>query len=151
MAVAERDAPTALEHHRHRRGTPALTVGIVAAVALVLSGLSAAQGAWTVVLLALAPAAVALGWLGRRRFWIEDQVIDDRRVAVVRRDGSGGEIPLDRVVRVEVAAGGVRFTRDDGAVLDFGRTPHGRRILALMAAIRPEAERVERIDPACDT
>lgn len=151
MAVAERDAPTAVEHLRHRRGTPALTAGVVVAVALVLSGLSAAQGAWAVVLVALAPVAVLLGWLGRRRLWIEDQVIDAERVAVIRRDGSGAEIPLGRLVHVESSAAGVRFTRDDGAVLDFGRTPHGRRILALMAEIRPEAERAERIDPACDT
>ena len=151
MAVAERDAPTAVEHLRHRRGTPALAAGIIVGVALALSGLSAAQGVWTVVLVALAPVAVLLGWLGRRRLWIEDQVIDAERVALIRRDGSGAEIPLGRVVRVESSATGVRFTRDDGAVLDFGRSPHGRRILALMAEIRPEAERAERIDPACDT
>ena len=151
MAVAERAAPVRGEHHRHRRGTPALTAGIVAAVALVLSGLGAAQGAWTLVLLALAPVAVVLGWLGRRRLWIEDQVIDDARVAVVRRDGAGAEIPLERVVRVESGPGGVRFTRDDGAMLEFGRSPHGRRILALMERLRPEAERAERIDPACYT
>jgi hypothetical protein len=151
MAVAERDAPTVVEHLRHRRGTPALAAGVIVAVALVLSGLSAAQGVWSIVLVALAPAAVALGWLGRRRLWIEDQVIDADRVALIRRDGSGAEIPLERVARVEASATGVRFTRDDGAVLDFGRSPHGRRILALMAEIRPEAERAERIDPACDT
>ena len=151
MAVAERESPVRVEHHRHRRGTPALTLGVVVAIALVLTGLSAAQGAWSVVLVALAPVALALGWLGRRRLWLEDHVIDDERVAVVRRDGSGAEIPLARVVRVEAGPTGVRFTRDDGAVLDFGRSPHGRRILALMERIRPEAERAERIDPACDT
>ena len=151
MAVAERAVPVRVEHHRHRRGTPALTAGIVVAVALVLSGLGAAQGVWTAVLLGLAPVAIALGWLGRRRLWIEDQVIDEARVALVRRDGSGAEIPLERVVRVESGPGGVRFTRDDGAVLEFARSPHGRRILALMERVRPTAERVERIDPACYT
>jgi len=151
MAVAEREPPVRVEHHRHRRGAPALTVGVVVAVALVLCALGAAQGAWSVLLVALAPVAIGIGWLGRRRWWIEDHVIDDERVALVRRDGSGAEIPLARVVRVESGPGGVRFTRDDGALLDFGRTPHGRRILALMAEIRPEAERVERIDPVCDT
>ncbi|MFM7552451.1 MAG: hypothetical protein ACKO7Q_06385 [Actinomycetota bacterium] len=151
MAVAERESPVRVEHHRHRRGTPALTVGVVVAVGLVLCGLGAAQGAWSVLLVALAPVALGTGWLGRRRWWIEDHVIDDERVAVVRRDGSGAEIPLARIVRVESGPGGVRFTRDDGALLDFGRSPHGRRILALMERVRPEAERVERIDPACDT
>lgn len=151
MAVAEHAVPVRVEHHRHRRGTPALTAGIVVAVALVLSGLGAAQGVWTAVLLGLAPVAIGLGWLGRRRLWIEDQVIDDARVALVRRDGSGAEIPLERVVRVESGPGGVRFTRDDGAVLAFARSPHGRRILVLMERIRPAAERVERIDPACYT
>ncbi|MFM7694041.1 MAG: hypothetical protein ACKO7U_07035 [Actinomycetota bacterium] len=151
MAVAERESPVRVEHHRHRRGTPALTVGVVVAVGLVLCGLGAAQGAWSVLLVALTPVAIGIGWLGRRRWWIEDHVIDDERVAVVRRDGSGAEIPLARIVRVESGPGGVRFTRDDGALLDFGRSPHGRRILALMERIRPEAERVERIDPACDT
>ena len=68
-----------------------------------------------------------------------------------RRDGSGAEIPLARVARVESGPGGVRFTRDDGAVLDLSRSPHGRRILALMERIRPQAERAERIDPACYT
>jgi hypothetical protein len=151
MAFAERAFPVRVEHHRHRRGTPALTVGVVVAIALVLCGLGATQGAWSVLLVALAPVALALRWLGRRRLWIEDHVIDDARVAVARRDGSGAEIPLARVVRVESGARRVRFTRDDGAVLDFGRSPHGRRILALMGRIRPEAERAERVDPACDT
>ena len=151
MAVAERESPVRVEHHRFRRGTPALTVGVVVAIALVLCGLGAAQGVWTWVLVALAPVALVLGWLGRRRLWIEDHVIDDARVAVVRRDGTGAEIPLARVARVESGPGGVRFTRDDGAVLDFGRSPHGRRILALMERIRPEVERAERIDPACYT
>jgi len=151
MAVAERASPVRVEHHRHRRGTPALTVGVVVAVALVLCAFGAAQGVWTWVLVALAPVALALGWLGRRRLWIEDHVIDEGRVAVVRRDGSGAEIPMERIARVESGPGGVRFTRDDGAVLDFSRSPHGRRILALMEEIRPEAERAERIDPACYT
>jgi hypothetical protein len=43
------------------------------------------------------------------------------------------------------------FTREDGAVLAFNRSPHAHRVRGLLVAAAPSVEWVDEVDPACDT
>jgi hypothetical protein len=136
---------------RHRRRPPILHYGVMVSVALVAASVSAANLLWTPLLIVFAAAAFGLALLGRRRFWVEDQVITRDAVAIVRPDGVAGDIPLQRLVRAADRRTGIRFTRDDGALLDFSRNPHGKRVHGLLQQLAPHIAWVEEIDPACDT
>lgn len=148
MAIAERSGVEVLD--RHRRRPPLLAIGIVVAVFLVLSAVSAG-GPAGLGLAAAALAAIAAGVVLHRRVWSEEQLVTADGVAIARPDGSGADIPFDRIVRVVDRGRMLRFTRDDGATLDFARTPHVRRIQSLLAERAPHVTWVEDIDPACDT
>ncbi len=126
-------------------------MGIVVAIVLLIAITATTSAWWAAAFVALAVVALALGWLGRRRLWIEDHVITDVCVALVRPDGLAVEIPLDRLMAVTRKGNAVRFTRDDGALLDFNRNPHSKAILQTIRQIAPSAQCTETIDLACDT
>ncbi len=98
-------------------------MGIVVAIFLLIAITATTSAWWAASFIALAVVALALGWLGRRRLWIEDHVITETHVALMRPDGLAVEIPLDRLIAVRRKGNAVRFTRDDGALLDFNRNP----------------------------
>ncbi len=148
MAIAEQTEAEVL--CRHRRRPPLLAVGIIGGVALVASAFSAG-GLAALVLIGLAILAVAGGVLLHRRVWTEDQVVTVDGVALVRPRGDGADVPFDRITRAVDRGRMLRFTRDDGATLDFARSPHARRIRSLLAEHAPHVTWVEDIDPACDT
>lgn len=127
-------------------------MGIVLAIFLLIAITATTSAWWTAAFVALAVVAVALGWLGRRRLWIEDHVITETHVVLVRPDGLVVEIPHDRLIAVTRKGNAVRFTRDDGALLDFHRNPHCKAILQTISRIAPSAQcTTETIDLACDT
>jgi len=138
--------------HRHRRQPPALMMGILMAIILLIAITATTSAWWSAAFVLLAIVALALGWLGRRRLWIEDHVITETHVALMRPDGLAVEIPLDRLIAVRRKGNAVRFTRDDGALLDFNRNPHSKAILQTISQIAPSAQcTTETIDLACDT
>jgi hypothetical protein len=148
-------APTVPPHgavlFRHRRRMPALHFGVVGGLFLLLAGLDASTPLWRIALGLGAVGVVALGVLGRQRLVVEDQLVTDEAVAVTRPDGTYVEIPFAQLTRAATKRNGVVFTRRDGAVLAFNRSPHAQRLRALLAAVAPSVEWVDEVDPACDT
>jgi hypothetical protein len=130
---------------------PALHFGVVGGLFLLLACLDASTPLWRIVLALGAVAAVALGVLGRQRLVVEDQLVTDAAVAVTRPDGTYVEIPFAQLMRVATKRNGMVFTREDGAVLAFNRSPHAHRVRGLLAAAAPSVEWVDEVDPACDT
>ena len=136
---------------RHRRRPPVLAFGIVGAGFLGALAFGA-QSPWARAgFLVLAALALALGILGRRRYWLEDQLVTATSVAVVRRDGTSAEIPFERIDRIALRGGGMAFVRDDGRELAFARNPHRKRLERLLGEIVPAAQWVDEVPIACDT
>ena len=103
-----------------------------------------------VVVLA-AVALVALGWLGRERLWIEDQLITPTSAVIVHADGARFELDFDEMARVAERRNAIAFIREDGAELRFNRNPHVKRIKRVLAEAAPQLSWVNEVDPACDT
>lgn len=161
MSATLRDAP--MDHgtaaapaagevlFRHRRRPPVLAFALVGAGFAALIGWSS-QAPLAQVGCALAAAVlVVLGVLGRRRFWLEDQILARDAALVVRADGVSAEVPYARVARVIRRRSGIVLVRDDGARLVFDRNPHLRRMRPILAERLPDAQWDEEIAIACDT
>ena len=133
--------------YRHRRHPPALTYGVVAGVALLVSAFVVPLLLWAIVLALAAVGAVALGVAGRLRWWIEEQVVTDRGVVLTRPDGLVVEIPHDRLVSATTKSHSIRFVRDDGALLIFARNSEGERVLRVLEEVAPAVSRNRVIEP----
>ena len=133
--------------YRHRRHPPALTYGVVAGVALLVSAFVVPMLLWAIVLGLAAVGAVALGVAGRRRWWIEEQAVTDRGVVLTRPDGLVVEIPHDRLVSATTKSHSIRFVRDDGALLIFARNSEGERVLRVLEEVAPAVSRNRVIEP----
>lgn len=133
--------------YRHRRHPPALTYGVVAGVALLVSAFVVPTLLWAIVLVLAAVGAVALGVAGRLRWWIEEQVVTDRGVVLTRPDGLVVEIPHDRLVSTTTKSHSIRFVRDDGALLIFARNSEGERVLRVLEEVAPAVSRNRVIEP----
>jgi hypothetical protein len=149
--VATTPAPTQpLVLYRYRRHPPALTYGVVAAGALLISAFVVPTVLWAILLVVAAAGSVALGVAGRRRWWIEEQTVTDYGVALTRPDGLVVEIPHNRLVSATTKSHSVRFVRDDGALLIFARNADGERILRALEEAAPAVLRNRVIEPpAC--
>lgn len=133
--------------YRYRRHPPALTYGVVAAVAFLISAFMVPTLLWAIVLVVAAVGAVALGVAGRRRWWIEEQVVTDHGVTLTRPDGLAVEIPHDRLVSATTKSHSIRFVRDDGALLIFARNSDGERVLRALEQAAPTVARNRVIEP----
>ena len=136
---------------RHRRRPPVLAFGVVGAGFVVAIALSVQHPLGRAALLLAAAGLVAFGILGRRRWWLEDQLLTRTAAVIVRQDGVTAEIPYDRVDQIVRRRGGIDFVRDDGRRLVFARNPHLKRMRRVLAERLPEAQWVDDVDPACDT
>lgn len=137
--------------YRHRRRPPVLALGIAAAVMLGVLALGVDNPYARAALGLGAIVALGLGWLGRERLWIEDQVVTAATVAVVRSDGSSAEIPFERIARIAWRGSAIAFVRDDGQELRFARNPHRRRLRRILDERVPSAGWVDEVPIACDT
>lgn len=137
--------------YRHRRHPPALTYGVVAAVAMLVSAFEAPTLPWALLLVLAAVGAVALGVAGRRRWWIEEQLVTDHGVVLMRPDGLVVEVPHDRLLSATTKSNSIRFVRDDGALLIFARNPGGERVLRALEEVAPAVARDRIIEPAACT
>jgi ribosomal protein L24E len=136
---------------RHRRRPPVLAFAIAAAVMLGVLSFGVQNPYARAALILAGLVALALGWLGRERLWVEDQLVTDEAVAVVRQDGSMGEIPFDRIARIAWRGTGLAFVRDDGRELAFARNPHRKRLERILRERAPSAQWVDEVPIACDT
>lgn len=136
---------------RHRRRPPVLAYGIAGAVMFAVLAVGVGDPLARGALGMAAAAALALGVLGWRRLWVEEQLITSTSVRVVRPDGSAGEIPLERIERIALRGGGIAFIRDDGRELPFARNPHRKRLQAILRESAPSATWVDEVPIACDT
>ena len=128
-----------------------LAFAIAAAGMLAVLSLGVQHPIARAVLVIAAGAALVLGWLGRERYWVEDQLVTDGTVAVVRQDGSMAEIPFERIARITWRGTGFTFVRDDGGELAFARNPHRKRLERILRERVPAAQWVEDVPIACDT
>lgn len=151
MATSVSAPPAEQVLFRHRRRPPALALGIAGAGILALLAFGVDNPVARAALLLAAAAVLGLGLLGRRRLWVEDQIVTATAVVVVRPDGSMGEIPVERIERIALRGGGVAFVRDDGRELPFARNPHRKRLEAIMRDVAPTAQWVDEVPIACDT
>lgn len=133
--------------YRYRRHPPALTYGVVAAVAMLVSAFEVPTLLWAIVLTIAAMGAVALGVAGRRRWWIEEQTVTDHGVVLTRPDGLVVEIPHDRLSSATTKSHSIRFIRDDGALLIFARNSDGERVLRALEQAAPAVARNRVIEP----
>ena len=128
-----------------------LAFGIAGAVMLGVLALGVQNPYARVALGLAAVAALGLGLLGRDRFWLEDQLVTDDAVAVVRHDGAEAAIPFDRIARIAWRGTGIAFVRDDGRELAFSRNPHRKRLERILRERVPSAQWVDEVPLACDT
>ena len=136
---------------RHRRRPPVLAFGIAGAVMLGVLALGV-QNPYARIALGLAAlAALAVAWIVRERLWLEDQIVTDDAVAVVRHDGAEAAIPFDRIDRIAWRGTGIAFVRDDGRELAFARNPHRKRLERILRERAPSAQWVDEVPLACDT
>lgn len=136
--------------YRYRRHPPALTYGVVVAVALLVSALMVPTIGWTIVLIIAAMGAIALGIAGRRHWWIEEQMVTVNGISLTRPDGFVVEIPHDRLVSATTKSHSIGFVRDDGALLIFARNSDGERVLRALEKAAPAVSRGRVIEPpAC--
>ena len=136
---------------RHRRRPPVLAFAVAAAVMLGVLALGVQNPIARAGLGLAAVVALALGWIGRERFWLEDQLVTDDAVAVVRHDGAEAAIPFDRIARIAWRGTGIAFVRDDGRELAFARNPHRKRLERILRERAPSAQWVDEVPIACDT
>lgn len=151
MSVAQTAPPQAQVLFRHRRRMPALHFGVVGAIFLVVGSFAASSLLLQAALVLAAIGVLGLGWLGRRRLWVEDQLLTPTSAVVVHADGATFEVPFDEVARVAARSNAVAFVRTDGAELRFNRNPHAKRIRRVLSQVAPDLAWVDEIDPACDT
>jgi hypothetical protein len=96
-------------------------------------------------------ALIALGWLGRERLWIEDQLITPTSAVIVHPDGDTFSLDFNSMARVAERRNAIAFIRDDGAELQFNRNPHVKKIKRVLAEAAPGLSWVDEVDLACDT
>ena len=151
MSVAQAAPPQSQVVFRHRRRPPAIHFGLIGAIFLGVSSLAASSVIWQAVLVLAALVALGLGWLGRERLWIEDQLITRTAAVIVHADGATFSLDFDDMARVAERRNAVAFIRADGAELRFNRNPHVKKIKRALAEVAPELTWVDEVDPACDT
>ena len=151
MSVAKAAPPQTAVRFRHRRRPPAIHFGRIGGAFLVAGAVTTSSHLWQAVLLLAAVGAVALGWLGRERLWIEDQLITETSAVIVHADGAMFELGIDDIARVAERRNAIAFIRADGAELRFNRNPHVKRVKHVLLAVAPELDWVDEVDLACDT
>jgi hypothetical protein len=151
MSVAQVAATQEQVLYRHRRRPPAIHFGVVGAGFLLLGAFAASNPLVQVALVLAAVAAVALGWLGRERLWVEDQLITETAAVIVHADGARYDLAFADVARVAARRDTIAFVRGDGAELRFNRNPHAKKVRLAVNAVAPTLDWVDEVDPACDT
>jgi len=151
MSVAQAAPPQTMVLFRHRRRPPALHFGLIGAIFVGVSAFAMSSHVWQAVVVLAALALLALGWLGRERLWIEDQLITPTSAVIVHADGARYELAFDEMARVAERRNAIAFIRDDGAELRFNRNPHVKKIKRVLAEAAPQLSWVNEVDPACDT
>lgn len=151
MSTTSAAPPRTAVLFRHRRRPPYLQFGLIGALFLIVSAFAADAVVWQALLVLGALAAAGIGIWGRSRIWVEDQLITDEGVAVVRPDGEHAEIPFDRLVSATRRGASITFLRDDGRKLGFVRNTRARRMRSLLAEVAPQVTWVDEVDLACNT
>jgi hypothetical protein len=151
MSVAQAAPPQTTVLFRHRRRPPALHFGLIGAIFVGVSAFAMSSHLWQAVVVLAALALLALGWLGRERLWIEDQLITPTSAVIVHADGARYELEFDEMAHVAERRNAIAFIREDGAELRFNRNPHVKKIKRVLAEAAPQLSWVNEVDPACDT
>jgi hypothetical protein len=151
MSVAQAAPPHVKVLFRHRRRPPALHVGVIGAIFVGVSAFAMSSHVWQAVAVLAALALIALGWLGRERLWIEDQLITPTSAVIVHPDGDTFSLDFNSMARVAERRNAIAFIRDDGAELQFNRNPHVKKIKRVLAEAAPGLSWVDEVDLACDT
>lgn len=151
MSVAQAAPPQTAVLFRHRRRPPTLHYGLIGGIFVGVSAFAITSHVWQAVVVIAALAMLALGWLGRERLWIEDQLITPTSAVIVHADGARYELGFDEMSRVAERRNGIAFIREDGAELRFNRNPHVKRVKRVLADAAPQLSWVDEVDPACDT
>jgi hypothetical protein len=151
MSVAQAAPPQTTVLFRHRRRPPALHFGLIGGLFVGVCAFAAPSHLLQVAIVVAALALVGLGWLGRERLWIEDQLITPTSAVIVHADGAMFELAFDEMDRVAERRNAIAFIREDGAELRFNRNPHVKRVKRVLADAAPQLSWVDEVDPACDT
>jgi hypothetical protein len=123
----------------HERRRPPLLAALLVPAA-VLATLAATDVALP-VRAAAALAAAALVLLGvrlRRRVWMEDLLVTDRRIVVAPRAGAPRWLPLDEVESAVERGLAMRFTARDGEALSFAYVRDLGALRRALADARPD-------------
>ena len=143
--------PGELVRFRERRAPPVLML-LVVPVAVVVTLAATDLPLAVRTLSVLAAAALALfGLRLRRRVWLEDLVVTDRRVAVVPRDGDSSWLRLDELAGARERGTAVRFTALDGRMLSFAYVRSTRSLRRRLGEVRPDLAVAIEYDPHCPT
>lgn len=151
MSVAQAAPPQSQVVFRHRRRPPAIHFGLIGGLFIAVGALAASNPWVQAGLFLLAVVVAGLGWLGRERLWIEDQLITRTAAVIVHADGATFSLDFDDMARVAERRNAVAFIRADGAELRFNRNPHVKKMKRALAEVAPELTWVDEVDPACDT
>ncbi len=143
--------PGELVRFRERRAPPVLMLVVVpAAIVVTLAATDVPLAVRAVSALAVAALAV-LGLRLRRRVWLEDLVVTDRRVGVVPRDGDSSWLRLDELAGARERGTAVRFTALDGRILSFAYVRSTRSLRRRLGEVRPDLAVAIEYDPHCPT
>lgn len=151
MSLALAAPPQTAVRFRHRRRPPALHFGIIGGGFIAITAFAASSHWVQAGVVLLAAVVLGLGWLGRERLWIEDQLLTDSSAVIVHADGALFELAYADMVRAAERRNAIAFVRADGAELRFNRNPHVKRVKRILAEVAPEIDWVDEVDLACDT
>ena len=151
MSVAQAARPQTAVCFRHRRRPPAIHFGIIGGGFIAISALAASSHWLQAGLIVLAIVVLGLGWLGRERLWIEDQLLTESSAVIVHADGALFELPYADIARAAERRNAIAFVRADGAELRFNRNPHVKKVMRVLADVAPDIDWVDEVDLACDT
>ncbi len=99
----------------------------------------------------VAAALAVLGLRLRRRVWLEDLVVTDRRVAVIPRCGDPSWLRLDELAGARERGTAMRFTALDGRMLPFAYVRSTRSLRRRLGEVRPGLAVAIDYDPHCPT
>lgn len=143
--------PGELVRFRERRAPPVLMLLVVPAAVVVTFAVTDVPLAVRAVSVLAVAALAALGVRLRRRVWLEDLVVTDRRVAVVPRDGDSSWLRLDELAGARERGTAVRFTARDGRMLSFAYVRSTRSLRRRLGEVRPDLAVAIEYDPHCPT
>jgi hypothetical protein len=143
--------PGELVHFRERRAPPVLMALVVPVGLLLALAATAAPLAVRAASILGAVALVALGFRLRRRVWLEDLVVTDRRVGVVPRGGDSSWLHLEELAGARERGATMRFTAVDGRMLSFAYVRSTRSLRRRLSDVRPDLSIAIEYDPHCPT